>query len=226
MDPMADTMTKRIGRLGFWSGMTAFTFVVAYDVVQLLQIAGALRFPLDEVLIYGASLCIVVPFLLAMLALHHLTPIQQQFWTHGALVFTTIYAVFVSANYVVQLVTVIPAKAAGAAESVRLLDQTPHSLFWNFDALGYIAMGLAALLAAPALGKAGLEKWVRISFWAHAAVTPLISIVYFYPRFSERLLMLGLPWAITAPTFMFMLALLLRNRGARDGFRLTGQELR
>ena len=214
-------MTKRIGEIGFWSGLTAFASVVAYDVVQTLQIVGLLRFPLDEILIYGTSLCIVVPFVLVMLSFHYLTPDNKHFWTQASLIFTTVYAIFVTANYVVQLVTVIPAKLAGASEAVRVLDQTPHSLFWNFDAIGYISMGLATLLAVPAIGNAGFERWVRISFVAHAHVTPLITIVYFYPTFSQRLLLLGFPWAITAPLFMIMLAIMLRRRGATSIPRKT-----
>lgn len=192
--------------------MAAFASAVAYDVVQILQIVGVLRFPLDEILIYGTSLCIVVPFVLEILALHHLTSHDKRFWTHAALIFTTIYAVFVTANYVVQLATVIPAKLSGASEAIRVLEQTPHSLFWDYDAVGYIAMGLATLVAVPAVSNVGFERWVRFSLIANALVTPLISIVYFYPTYSTRLLFLGFPWAITAPLFMLMLALMLRRR--------------
>ncbi|MDQ2948010.1 MAG: hypothetical protein M3Y27_19090 [Acidobacteriota bacterium] len=148
-----------------------------------------------------------------MLAFHYLTDNDKQFWTHAALIFTTLYAVFVSANYVVQLATVIPAKLGGTSEAIRILEQTPHSLFWNFDALGYISMGLATLIAAPALNTTGFEKWVRLSFIANTLVTPLISIVYFYPTYSQVLLFLGFPWAITAPLFMLLLAIMLRRRG-------------
>lgn len=204
-------MAIKISEAGFWSGMAAFAATVAYDVVQILQIMGMLRFPLDEILIYGTALCIVVPFVLEMLSLHYLTTKDRQFWTHAALIFTIIYAVFVTANYVVQLATVIPAKLGGASGVIRLLDQTPHSLFWDYDAVGYIAMGLATLLAVPALGKEGFERWVRLSFIANALVTPLIGIVYFYPTFSLNLLFLGFPWAITAPLFMLMLAIMLRR---------------
>ena len=62
-------MARTIGEVGYWSGMAAFASAVAYDVVQVLQVAGVLRFPLDEILIYGTSLCIVVPFVLEILAL-------------------------------------------------------------------------------------------------------------------------------------------------------------
>ena len=92
-----------ISNVGYLAGLAAFTSTMAYSLVQTLQIAGMLRFPADEILIYGTSLLIVVPFILEMLALHHLTPPIKQFWTHAALIFTIIYAVFVSANYVVQL---------------------------------------------------------------------------------------------------------------------------
>lgn len=205
-------MARTISQVGYWAGVAAFASAVAYDVVQILQIVGVLRFPFDEILIYGTSLCIVVPFVLEILALHHLTSHDKRFWTHAALVFTTIYAVFATANYVVQLATVIPAKLSGASEAIRVLEQTPHSLFWDYDAVGYISMGVATLLAVPAIGNVGFERWVRFSLIANALVTPLISIVYFYPTFSTKLLFLGFPWAITAPLFMLMLALMLRRR--------------
>jgi hypothetical protein len=85
-------------------------------------------------------------------------------------------------------------------------------MFWSYDAIGYISMGLATLFAIPALSKHGFDKWVRISFIAHALVTPLISVVYFYPTYSHNLLFLGFPWAITAPVFMLLLAIMLRKR--------------
>jgi heme/copper-type cytochrome/quinol oxidase subunit 4 len=205
-------MTRVIGEVGYWSGLAACASAIAYDVVQLLQVAGVVRFPLDEILIYGTSLCIVVPFILEMLAFHHLTTQDKQFWTHASLVFTIIYAVFVTANYVVQLATVIPSKLRGASETIRVLEQTPHSLFWDYDAVGYISMGLATLVAVPAVSDAGFGRWVRMSFLANALVTPLISIVYFYPTYSRYLLLLGLPWVITAPLFMGLLAVMLRRK--------------
>ncbi len=203
-------MTRSLNQIGYRAGLAAFASALAYDVVQILQVVGVLRFPLDEILIYGTSLCIVVPLILEILALHYLTPRARQYWTHAALLFTAIYAVFVTANYVVQLATVVPAKLRG--ETPGLLKQTPHSMFWNYDAIGYIAMGLACLMAIPAFRPSGFDKWVRRALAAHAAVTPLISIVYFYPRYSTTLLFLGFPWAVTAPLFMLMVAVALRTR--------------
>lgn len=199
-------------RVGFWAGVTACGATVAYDVVQIGQLLGLVRFPVDEILIFGTSLCIVVPFVLELLALHHTTPSDRRFWTHAALIFTTMYAVFGSANYVVQLATVIPAKLRGALDPVRVLEQTPHSLLWDFDAMAYIAMGVAAVLIVPALHDSREERRVRLAGVAHGAATVLAGVVYFYPTYSNRLLLLGFPWAITAPLFMGLLAYALRAR--------------
>ena len=94
-------MNKTIYKVGFWSGLIAFTSTVAFVTVQILQLFGVLSYPVDEILIYGFSLCIVIPFLLEMLALHHIVPPEKKFWSHAALIFTVLYVAFVTANYVV-----------------------------------------------------------------------------------------------------------------------------
>jgi hypothetical protein len=202
---------NNLGNLGYWSGLAASTFAVAFGRSQLLQLLGVLRFPVDEYLIFGTSQCIVLPLLLELLALHHLTSPSKQIWTHASLMLTVIYAVFVTAHYVVQLATVIPAKLQGQLESVRVLKQSQHSLFWDLDAVGYIAMGLACLFAVPAVTGTGFDRWVKRALIAHASVPPLVGIVHCYPTFSSTLLLLALPWVFTAPVFMVMIAVKLRR---------------
>jgi hypothetical protein len=200
-------MKRTIHKIGFWSGLIAFGSTIAFGVAQLLQLVDVFQYPLDEILIYIFSLGIVIPLLIEMLALHHVADDDKKFWSHTALIFTVIYAIFVTANYVVQLATVIPMTLNGDGDKITILKQSPHSLFWDFDAIGYICMGLATLFAAPLFEGSGFQKWVKYSLLANALVTPLIGFVYFYPTFSERLLLLGIPWVITAPLFMLLLAL-------------------
>jgi hypothetical protein len=210
-------MEKTNYRVGFWSALIAFVATMAFNIAQVLQLLGVLTFPIDQILIFGFSLCIVIPFLLAMLALHYWVPADKKIWSHAALLFTLMYVIFVTANYVVQLATVIPMTLNGAADEIRILSQTPHSLFWDLDAIGYIWMGLATLFAVPVFKKQGFQKWVKYSFLIHALVTPLIAFVYFYPNFSEKLLLIGIPWAITAPIFMFMLAVMFKKELISNG---------
>ena len=207
----SNEMNRKVYKFGFWFGVAAFGSNAAFVLAQTLQLLRILSYPFDEILIYGFSLCIVIPFLLEMLALHHVTPNDKKFWSHAALIFTVIYAVFVTANYVVQLATVIPMTLKGASDQISILIQTPQSLFRDFDAIGYISMGLATLFAIPVFEKQGFQRWVRISFLANALVTPLIAFVYFYPEFSEKLLLLGIPWTITAPMAMLLLAVMFKK---------------
>ena len=204
-------MNKEVCKTGFYCGLIAFIATMAFTIVQLLQLLGILSYPMDEILIYGTSLCIVIPFLLEMLALHYITAAEKKFWSHAALIFTVIYVIFVTANYVVQLATVIPKTVGGDAAVIDILRQTPHSLFWDFDAIGYIMMGLATLFAIRLFEKHGFQKRVRLVLLIHALVTPLIGFVYFYPHFSDTLLLLAIPWSITAPLSMLMIAIFFKK---------------
>ncbi len=194
-----------VRNLGFWSAFVAFVAAAGYSVAQILQVVGVVGRPWDEILIYGFALFIAAPFMLALLALHYVTPEENRFWSHAAVLFAVIYTTYVSLNYVVQLTAVIPYAAPNP-----VLVQTPHSLLWTFDALGYIALGLATLFAVPLFAKQGLQR-LRWFFLANGLITPLIAFVYFYPDFSTTLLLLGLPWIVTAPGSMLLLALFFRG---------------
>lgn len=206
-------MSKAINKIGYGAALAAGGASAGFSVVQTLQVVGVLTFPWDAIAIYGFSLLIPVPLVLAMLALHYAVAEEKKFFTHGALVFTAVYAAYVSLNYVVQLATVIPALLANAGETIRLLDQTPHSLFWDVDALGYIFLGLATLMAYPVFERKGAGRWARRFFLANSLMTPVIAFVYFYPKFSYALLLLASPWMVTATGSMLALAFYFRERG-------------
>ena len=200
-------MNTTIYKIGFRAGIIAFSANALFVIATTLQLLEVLTYPYDEILIYGFSLCIVIPFIIEILALHYATPDDKKLWSHAALIFTVIYAIFVTANYVVQLATVIPMTLKGTADGIEVLRQTPHSMFWDYDAIGYICMGLASVFVLPIFEKQGFDKWVKIAFLANTLVTPLIAFVYFYPEFSEKILLLAIPWTITAPLMMLFLAL-------------------
>jgi len=202
-------MQKNIATLGYYSSLVSFIAILAYGVVQVLQVVGWVTYPLDDILIYTTSLCIAPPFLLAMLAVHYSAPVEKKIWSHAALLFAVMYNIFVILMYVVQLATVIPASLKDPANNI--LTVTPHSLFWTIDALGYICMGIATFFAAFVFAKDSIEKQVMRFCIANGLMVPVIALVYFYPHFSVSLLFLAFPWIITASGSMLALALLFKR---------------
>lgn len=186
-----------------------------------LQILNVVNYFQDSIISYGSSLLMPVPFLLAMLVLDSTVSEEKKFWTHAAVAFAIIYTTYNTLNYVVQLTIVLPAgyswtfeNQQGTIGPLSLLNQTPHSLFWDIDGLGYIFLSLSTLFAFPIFEKHGLQNWVRWFFFANALIVPLFAIVYFYPGYSVPQLFLGLPWGITVPGSLLLLALFFRSKYA------------
>ena len=204
-------MKPASANLGFYAALTACVATVGYSVAQLLQILGVLHFPWDAILIYGFSLCIALPFMLAMLALYHTAPPERRLWSHAALLLAVLYAVYATFVYVVQLGVAIPKTLRGEEASIQVLILTEHSFFWTLDALTYICMGLSALAAAFVFANHGFQKRLRWFFLVHALLTPVVALVYFYPHFSIPLLFLASPWMVTAPGSLLLLALYFRR---------------
>ncbi len=219
---MITTQNKLINKIGFWAAFVAFVGAVGYIVSVPLQIFNVVNYFQDSIIAFGFSLIIATPFLVAMLALHATVSEEKKFWTHAAIAFAVIYTTYNTLNYVVQLATVLPAgyswtfaNQQGTVGPLSLLNQTPHSLFWDIDGLGYIFLNVATLFAFPVFEKRGLQQWVRRFFLANALITPLFAIAYYYPTFSVPLLLLGgVPWAITVPGCLLLLAMFFRRKYA------------
>ena len=182
---------------------------LGFGVAQIAQVIGLVRYPLADILIYGASLGISAPFLIAILALHETVEPRRQMWSRGAMLFGVMYVTYVALMYTVQLSVVIPRSMQAPATSV--LAVSPQSLFWDIDALGYIAMGISALLAGFSLSRTGPGLMARRFLLAHGLITPVIAFNYFYPHFSIAVLLLGAPWLITAPGSLLALAIYFRR---------------
>ena len=213
--------TVLLSRVGFWAAVVAFAGAVGYMLSAFLQILHMVSDRNDAIIAFASSLLIPVPFLLAMLVLHHTVSDEQRFWTHTAISFAVIYTTYNTLNYIVQLATVIPAgytwnfdNQQGTQGPLSLLNQTPHSLFWDVDALGYIFLSLATLAAVPIFENHGPERWVRRFFLANGLIIPLFCVAYFWPGYSVPQLMFGLPWGITTPGSLFVLALFYRRKVA------------
>jgi len=225
---METSQQRPILRIGFWASLVAVVGALGYMLSALLQVLAVLNDMQDAVLAFATSLLMPAPFLIAMLVLHAVTPQDRRFWSSAAVAFAVVYTTYNTLNYVVQLTTVLPAgytwnfeNQAGTQGPLALLNQTPHSLFWDIDGLGYIFLNIATLFAIPLFARTGWERWVRWVFIINVAITPLFATTYFAPGYSVPILLLGAPWGITVPASLIMLALYFRHRMAGDSAGLT-----
>lgn len=209
---------RQVLRIGFWASVLALVGALGYVLSALLQVLVGLDYLPDSVLGYGASLLMPAPMLLAMVALHSVTPEPRRFWSLAAVAFTVVYTTYNTLNYVIQLATVLPAgyswsfeDQAGTQGPLTLLDQTPHSLFWDIDGLGYIVLNIALLLTVPLFSRTGPERRLRRVLLVNALITPLFAATYFAPGYSVPILLLGATWGITVPASLLMLALHFRR---------------
>ncbi|MGD8588423.1 MAG: hypothetical protein PVG22_06280 [Chromatiales bacterium] len=62
-------MPASIRQIGFWSGLAAAAATITYNIVQVLQLAGAVQYPLDEILMLGFPWAITAPLFMLLLAL-------------------------------------------------------------------------------------------------------------------------------------------------------------
>lgn len=214
-------MNRQAATTGYYASIIAFIAVIAYAIVQLLQIGGAISYPLDDRLIYGSSLAIAPPFLLTILALYHTASPGRRFWAHAALLWALIYTVYVVLMYSVQLATVIPLSLHNPAGNI--LTVSPHSFFWTLDALGYICMGISTFFASLIFKKERQHRLLQIFLMANGLMTPIIAMVYFYPHFSVGLLLLGSPWIITASGSLFLLSIFFRSAARLPALDIAGR---
>ena len=202
---------KQTNWLGIWSALAAGAASAGYGVVQTMQLVGVTKPPLDAILIFAVSICIATPFVIAMVALHYAVPAEKRVWTHAAAAFAAMYATLVSLVYMTELTVTIPAQMQGAADKVLFVTLNPHTFFWAIDALGYVFMSFATLLAAGALAWRGLQGWLKLLFIAHGVQAPVIVFILYRPD----LILIGSPWIVTAPLAMLFLAIFLaRTRNA------------
>ncbi|MCG2616274.1 hypothetical protein LZZ85_18390 [Terrimonas sp. NA20] len=203
-------MRQNTVRLGYVSASIAFIATLGFGIAQLLQVAGVLHYPLDEILIYAFSFCISVPLLVSLNVLHEFVSDNRKTWSRIAISLAICYVVFAAMVYTVQLAVVLPKSHETASSQVLIL--SPHSLFWMLDGLAYLFMGLAVLFLIPALLGDHQAKLLRLFFLAHGLMTPVVVLEYIYPDFSIMLLFLASPWIISACGSWLLMALYFRKK--------------
>jgi hypothetical protein len=108
------------------------------------------------------GIALVPIFVVLMAAVHASTPEPSRTFSRIGLSFALGYAVVIGVDYGVQFAVVMPSLAAGQTDGLVLWTQyNPHGLFIALECVGYLAMSLAVLFAAPTFGGGRVELAIR-----------------------------------------------------------------
>jgi hypothetical protein len=195
--------------LGFWSGMLAAGFTLAFSIASVPVLLGAVAAPWDNVLTLLPSLLLAPALLVLLVCVDQLTPPDLQLWSRLAVIFAVPYVALVSVVYVVELAVVEPLIVRGQADRAGLLTIDPGGALNAIDGLGYTFLGLALLLLAPRFHGARGDLWIRWLLVANGAAIVPILLTYFVDR--AFLVIAGPLWAIALPAVSMLLAISLRR---------------
>jgi hypothetical protein len=197
-----------LNRFGFFAALGALVASVGYGVPQLMQVAGALAWPWDVILIFAPSLALAPLFVLTMVAVHVDVPAGKRVWSLAALALAIMYAVLVSMVYAVQLGVVIPLQLQGDAARVALFACcAQYQPMTAIDLLGYTLMSLSTGFAAVVFGGSGVGRAARFWLLANALLAPFLILQLAWPS----LIYVGALWLVTFPLSMLFIALVFRR---------------
>jgi hypothetical protein len=202
---------------GFWSAIFATVFSLIYIFGQIAEWLGWLGSAggpessstvLGIIVLLTPSLLLGSAFLLLLVSLHQIAPVEKKIWSLAAVAFGIAYLVLISMNYFVQLTLVAPRMARGNVQGIEMFQFVPFDSFlYAVDILGYSFMSVATLCAALILQRKGLEGVARFFLFANGLLIPfLVFQMYFHP-----LIWIASLWAITFPASTWTLAVLFRR---------------
>ena len=165
-----------------------------------------------------------VALLILFAALRREASGSRAFYAELALLFMALVCATSSVNWFIQL-TIVPSLAGRAGLMGALLDShNEFSITFAMEHLGWgLFYGLAALFAAAATGKGGLENWIRWLFITGGALSllHLVGVAISNPTLG----LLGyFAWGLLLPVTTALLAVECgRSRGAGSPLRSDGQ---
>ncbi|WP_122646536.1 hypothetical protein [Enterococcus mediterraneensis] len=151
------------------------------------------------------SMLLAISYVVFVSGLHIYASGNKKIWNQLALSFGLLYAGISIANYLIQLVTVIPSVQNGMTEGLTLLvSGYSNSIFYALMA-SYFLMCISLFFAAFVFSKEDKNyKWIRRLFVCSALAIPLFLVGVAFD--IAIIMMLGaMAWLIGATVGMFAL---------------------
>jgi hypothetical protein len=177
------TLSATVCRLGFWVAivtvvLSATALVIGFvtpvrggpfcpsNCIAYPYVDAGSFFPEDYIWIVPGFL-LVPTFVVLMACIDAYAPYGRKLFGRLALSFALVYAPIVAIDYFIQFTVIAPSLRSGQTEGLSLFTMyNPHGLFVALESLGYLAMAVAFLFAAPVFEGGRVERSIRWIFVA------------------------------------------------------------
>lgn len=146
-------------------GMIASNILYPATTITSIEAYHAQFSPL-QMLPFIPSLSLAPVFVLLMLCIYHITPLEKKILGQLGVAFAVVCAAILSLHYYIQLTVVQHGLLNGELAGLwQFVTPNPHSFFWTFAALGYGFMGFAVLSVAPIFSQRADRaiKWLLVA---------------------------------------------------------------
>jgi len=214
-------MNKITLKLGFWSAIIIAISITIFIITLLLTFTPNLA-PWEGIAVYSAnfkpiqmftvfpSILIACAYVVFTVAIHYYAQEEKKIFSHLSIVFGLMYAIISVANYLIQIITVIPSIKNNYLNGLDIfVAGYPNSIFFALMA-SYFFMCLSALFVSLVFNNEKGQKSIKILFLSSVCSIP-ICLLCVILDLDVLLPFAGIIWFVCFTMGLVKVAILFRN---------------
>jgi len=220
-------MNKMALKLGFWSAIIVAVSIIVFMVALVLTFIPNLA-SWDGIEVYSAnfefmqmftvfpSLIMACTYVVFTVAIHYYAQEDKKIFSHLSIAFGLIYAIISIANYLIQLITVIPSIEKQNLNGLDVLVAGyPNSIFFALMA-SYFFMCVSALFVSFVFNNEKGQKSIKILFLSSVCSIP-ICLLCIIINLDVLMPFAGIIWFVCFTVGLIRVAILFRNSSKQNG---------
>jgi len=208
-------------KLGFWSAVIVAISITVFMVTLVLTFTPNFA-PWDGIEIYSAnfkpmqmftvfpSIIMACAYVVFTVAIYYYAQEEKKIFGHLSIAFGLMYAIISVANYLIQIITVIPSIEKQYLNGLDILVAGyPNSIFFALMA-SYFFMCVSALFVSLVFNNEKGQKSIKILFLGSVCSIP-ICLLYIIIDLNVLMPFAGIMWFVCFTAGLIKVAILFRN---------------
>jgi hypothetical protein len=220
-------MDKITLKLGFWSAIIVAVSITVFMATLLLTFTPNLA-PWNGIEAYSAnfepmqmftvfpSIIMACAYVVFTVAIHYYAREDKKIFSHLSIAFGLMYSIISVANYLIQIITVIPSIENQNLNGLDILVAGfPNSIFFALMA-SYFFMCVSALFVSFVFNNEKGQKSIKILFLSSVCSIP-ICLLCIITNLNVLMPFAGIVWFVCFTAGLIKAAILFRNNCKQNG---------